>query len=237
MPGERAAQPGVEARSRRRARPPVARPHLVGRLRGARLGLPARRPSACSPRWPRSGCRATELGPVGWLPPTRPRCAPRSSATGCSSSAASSRSCCTTADCDAARAERRAAWPRAGGRGRGRLRAAVVIDDDWSRAACRSTTRAAPGSPSSSRSSSELVAGHGLELVLHPHAGTLVETRRDVERMLAPRRRRGASTPGTSRSAAPTPPTSSATTRERDRARPPEGRRRRASPPRCAPAS
>jgi len=35
------------------------------------------------------------------------------------------------------------------------------------------------------RAIADLVATHGLELVLHPHAGTLVETAKDVERALA----------------------------------------------------
>jgi inosose dehydratase len=35
------------------------------------------------------------------------------------------------------------------------------------------------------RAIADLVAAHGLELVLHPHAGTLVETATDVERALA----------------------------------------------------
>ncbi len=41
---------------------------LVGGVRGTRLGLPARRPTACSPRCARPGLTATELGPEGFLP-------------------------------------------------------------------------------------------------------------------------------------------------------------------------
>jgi inosose dehydratase len=50
----------------------------------------------------------------------------------------------------------------------------IPLDDDgWKRAGQRL------------REIADLVATHGLELVLHPHVGTLVETRTDVERALA----------------------------------------------------
>src|SRR4051794_20206222 len=46
-------------------------------------------------------------------------------------------------------------------------------DEEWKRAGERL------------RAIADLVAGHGLELVLHPHAGTVLETAADVERALA----------------------------------------------------
>jgi inosose dehydratase len=50
----------------------------------------------------------------------------------------------------------------------------VPLDDEqWNQARARL------------REIADLVAAHGLELVLHPHAGTLVETAADVERALA----------------------------------------------------
>jgi inosose dehydratase len=52
--------------------------------------------------------------------------------------------------------------------------APVALDDDgWKRAGEHLRTLA------------DLAAEHGLELVLHPHAGTVLETARDVERALA----------------------------------------------------
>jgi inosose dehydratase len=52
--------------------------------------------------------------------------------------------------------------------------APVPLDDDgWKRAGANL------------RELADLVAGHGLTLVLHPHAGTLAETARDIDRALA----------------------------------------------------
>ncbi len=62
--------------------------------------------------------------------------------------------------------------------------AAVVMDDDWSEP--QPLDDAAWGRVAKHLDEvSELVAGLGLELVLHPHAGTLVEREPEIERVLA----------------------------------------------------
>jgi inosose dehydratase len=61
--------------------------------------------------------------------------------------------------------------------------AAAVMDDDWSAPAPLDDERLG----SMARNLAEiaaLVAGHGLTFALHPHAGTLVESAADVERLL-----------------------------------------------------
>jgi inosose dehydratase len=62
--------------------------------------------------------------------------------------------------------------------------AAVVMDDDWS--APQPLDDLAWGRVAQHLDElAELVAGLGLELVLHPHAGTLVERQPEIERVLA----------------------------------------------------
>ena len=62
--------------------------------------------------------------------------------------------------------------------------AAVVMDDDWSEP--QPLDEAAWGRVAQHLDElAELVAGLGLELVLHPHAGTLVEREPEIDRMLA----------------------------------------------------
>jgi inosose dehydratase len=62
--------------------------------------------------------------------------------------------------------------------------AAVVTDEDWSPPIALDDAQWARLVEHLAEIEA-LVAGHGLTLALHPHAGTLVETARDVERMLA----------------------------------------------------
>jgi inosose dehydratase len=62
--------------------------------------------------------------------------------------------------------------------------AAPVADDGWSTPP-ELDDGAWPRIGAHLRELAELAAGHGLELVLHPHVGTLVETAADVERALA----------------------------------------------------
>jgi inosose dehydratase len=62
--------------------------------------------------------------------------------------------------------------------------AVAVTDDAWSEPA--PLTRAQHASLAANLAEiAALVAGHGLSLALHPHAGTLVESAADVERVLA----------------------------------------------------
>ena len=127
------------------------------------------------------GVRATELGPIGYLPFEPPAIRERSTATGCGSSAASCRSCCTSRrstpprpsgspPCSpppAPRSSTPPSWPTPAGLPRS-----------------RSTTTPGSASRATSPRSSGRVEQHGLTLALHPHAGTQVETAADVERML-----------------------------------------------------
>ena len=110
---------------------------------------------------------------------------PSSTATGCGSSAASCRSSCTSPTSRDTREQARARrGPARGGRRR-RLRRGARRRPRLVGARRPSTTtggsapaRTCASSPTSSRA-------EGLELVLHPHVGTLVETAADVERALA----------------------------------------------------
>ena len=130
------------------------------------------------------GITATELGPLGWLPldgrearavldryglklvggfvPVvvhEPDLAPVLEA----ARAAAAQLADAGADVFVAATVQDAAWS-----------APVALDDDgWKRAG------------EHLRALADLAAEHGLELVLHPHAGTVLETARDVERALA----------------------------------------------------
>jgi inosose dehydratase len=62
--------------------------------------------------------------------------------------------------------------------------AAAVMDDDWSTPAPLDDARLDRMAINLAEVAA-LVAGHGLSFALHPHAGTLVESAADVERLLA----------------------------------------------------
>ena len=62
--------------------------------------------------------------------------------------------------------------------------AAAVQDDQWAKPMPLDDDQWKQAG-TNLRTIADLVATHGLELVLHPHAGTLVETAKDVERALA----------------------------------------------------
>ena len=134
------------------------------RSRGAsarcRAGASARRPTASSPRWPRSACARRSSARSATCRSSRRRSARRSTATACGWSAASCRSCCTSRDARA-RARRPSAmrapsWPGAGAEV---FNAAVVADDDVVSPASRSTTT--PGGASRATSREIERAGRG----------------------------------------------------------------------------
>jgi inosose dehydratase len=130
------------------------------------------------------GLRATELGPVGYLPLDAEQLRATLAPHGLSLAAAfvplvlhEPRAEPALAD-----AERLAALLAAAGADV--FVAAVVVDQDWA-------PRIALDDAAWERvvrhlaQVEEVVAGHGLTLALHPHVGTLVETAEDVERVLA----------------------------------------------------
>jgi inosose dehydratase len=130
------------------------------------------------------GLRATELGPVGYLPldaePLRALLDPH----GLQLAAAFVPLVLHEPSADAARADADRMARLLAALGADVFVAAVVVDQAWS-------PRVELGDDAWDRivrhlaEIEELVAGHGLTLALHPHAGTLVETAADVERMLA----------------------------------------------------
>ena len=167
------------------------RPHLMGRLRGPRLGPAA--PARARARRDGRARAAARPSSARWATCRRraARCARCSTATGCGWSAASCRSSLHEADADDARARgrpRRARSSRPAG-AEVFVAAAVVdaalvaapstLDDGGWERLVRHLAEIA-----------EIVAAHGLSLALHPHVGTLVETDADVERGARAHRRR-----------------------------------------------
>jgi inosose dehydratase len=130
------------------------------------------------------GLKATELGPQGWLP-----------LDGADARAALDRHGLRLVggfvpvvvherDLSATREHVRRAAAQLSGAGADVFVAAAVGDDAWS------PPPALDGdgwkrAGEHLRDIADLVAPHGLELVLHPHVGTLIETAADVERALA----------------------------------------------------
>ena len=128
------------------------------RARPARLPA-ARRPAACARARPRTGCAL-----VGGFVPL----------------------VLHEPVADATRARRPSASPRTLAAAGAEVFVAAVVDGRRLVAArARSTTAQLERVAAHLAELEELVAGHGLALALHPHAGTLVETADDVERLLA----------------------------------------------------
>ena len=132
------------------------------------------------------GLTATELG-AARLPPARSRRAARAArrVRAQRSSAASCRSSCTSRRVRRRQARRGRDRRHAQRRRRRRVRRRR---GDGRRLVARPSPATheqhAPWPPTSPRSP-RCVAGHGLTFALHPHAGTLVESAADVERLLA----------------------------------------------------
>jgi inosose dehydratase len=130
------------------------------------------------------GLRATELGPVGYLPLDAAPLRTLLDRHGLQLAAAFVPLVLHEPSADAARADADRMARLLEALGADVFVAAVVVDQAWS-------PRVELGDDAWDRivrhlaEIEELVAGHGLTLALHPHAGTLVETAADVERMLA----------------------------------------------------
>jgi inosose dehydratase len=127
------------------------------------------------------GLRATELGPVGYLPLDAERIRERLGSHGLRLVGGFVPLVLHEQALDIAPAERMAAV--LAGAGADVFVLALVQDEHWSapthqdEAAWQRLTR-------NLAAIDELVAAHGLTLALHPHVGTLVETAADVHRML-----------------------------------------------------
>ena len=130
------------------------------------------------------GLTATELGPLGYLPlepgPLRARLAEFELALvgGFVPLVLHERSC------DGAKAAADAIAATFSAAGAEVLVAAAVVDADWS-APAPLTDEQLGHMAANLAEVAALVAGHGLTFALHPHAGTLVESAADVERLLA----------------------------------------------------
>jgi inosose dehydratase len=130
------------------------------------------------------GLRATELGPIGWLPIDAGQLRERLDRHGLRLAAAFVPLVLHEPTAGEARAEADRIAKTLADAGADVFVAAVVVDAAWA-------PRIELGDTEWDRvvrhlaEVEEIVAGHGLTLALHPHVGTLVETARDVERFLA----------------------------------------------------
>jgi inosose dehydratase len=130
------------------------------------------------------GLRATELGPQGWLPLDGAAARAELDRHGLRLIAGFVPVIVHERDLSATRAAVERTAAQLAEAGADVFVAAAVADEAWSAPPtldddgwkrCGAHLRAL----------ADLVAGHGLELALHPHVGTLVETSADVERALA----------------------------------------------------
>jgi inosose dehydratase len=128
------------------------------------------------------GLRATELGPIGYLPLDPARIRERMAPHGLRLVGGFVPLVLHEPRLDTAPAERMAAILAAAGADVFVL--AVVADEQWSKPEPLGE-RAWRHLVDHIGAVQELVDAHGLTLALHPHAGTLIETSEDVERMLA----------------------------------------------------
>jgi len=130
------------------------------------------------------GLRATELGPIGYLPLDVAPLRALLDRHGLGLVAAFVPLVLHEPSADAARAEAERLAALLAAVGADVFVAAIVVDQAWS-------PRIELGDAEWERvvrhlaAIEEIVAGHGLALALHPHVGTLVETAADVERVLA----------------------------------------------------
>jgi inosose dehydratase len=130
------------------------------------------------------GLRATELGPIGYLPLDAAALRALLDRHGLELAAAFVPLVLHEADADEARAGADRMAKLLADAGADVFVAAVVVDQDW---APRIELNDAEWDRVARHLAEvdEIAAAHGLTLALHPHAGTLVETKADVERALA----------------------------------------------------
>jgi inosose dehydratase len=168
-------------------------PGLEGRLAGAPISW-----GVCEvPGWGRQlstervladmaalGLRATELGPQGWLPLDGAAARTELDRHGLRLVGGFVPVVVHERDLSATRERARRAAAQLADGGADVFVAAAVADDAWSRpAALHDDGWKRLGAHL--REIADLAAEHGLELVLHPHVDTFVETAADVERALA----------------------------------------------------
>jgi inosose dehydratase len=130
------------------------------------------------------GLKATELGPQGWLPLDGDAARAELDRYGLRLVGGFVPVVVHERDLGATREHAQRAAAQLAAAGADVFVAAAVQDDDWA----KPTPLDDEGFERAGahlRELADLVAGQGLELVLHPHVGTLVETAADVERALA----------------------------------------------------
>jgi inosose dehydratase len=130
------------------------------------------------------GLKATELGPQGWLPLDGDAVRAELDRHGLRLVGGFVPVVVHERDLTATREHARRAAAQLAAAGAGVFVAAAVQDDAWSTPAPLDDV-GFERAGAHLREIADLVAGHGLELVLHPHVGTLVETAADIERALA----------------------------------------------------
>jgi inosose dehydratase len=130
------------------------------------------------------GVRATELGPLGWLPLERAALRRTLDRHGLALVGGFVPLVLHEADLAPTRAHLAGVAAELAAAGADVLNAAIVVDQAWS-------PRVPLGDDAWTRLGANcaelaaLAAEHGLELLIHPHVGTLVETAADVQRALA----------------------------------------------------
>jgi inosose dehydratase len=130
------------------------------------------------------GLRATELGPQGWLPLDGEAVRAELDRHGLRLVGGFVPVVVHERDLSATREHAQRAAAQLAAAGADVFVAALVQDDDWAKPVPLDD-EAWERASAHLREIADLVATHGLELVLHPHVGTLVETSDDVERALA----------------------------------------------------
>jgi inosose dehydratase len=130
------------------------------------------------------GLRATELGPLGWLPLDGARLREELDRYGLRLVGGFVPLVLHEADLAPSRALLERVATELAAAGAEVMNAAIVVDEQWS-------PRVEIGDAAWQRLGAnfaelaKVAAGHGLELLIHPHAGTLVETAADVDKALA----------------------------------------------------
>jgi inosose dehydratase len=130
------------------------------------------------------GLTATELGPLGWLPLDGAQVRAQLDGHGLKLVGGFVPLVLHEDDLSPTLAHARTAATQLAGAGAELLVAAVVTDLEWS-APVALDDAGWVRLGAHLREVADLAARHGLQLVLHPHAGTLVETAHDVEQALA----------------------------------------------------
>jgi inosose dehydratase len=130
------------------------------------------------------GLRATELGPLGWLPLDGPQVRAELGRYGLRLVGGFVPLVLHEADLEPTRAHLERVATELAAAGAEVMNAAIVVDTDWS-PRIELDDAAWDRLATNFAEMAERSAGHGLELLVHPHVGTLVETAADVERALA----------------------------------------------------